>query len=335
MKRDPSACSLSRGAVRVEVADTRGEQDNLAPPGWVASLTGRATGQDRVRTPHARAALVVNESSGCDTTRVSVSLEDIEAASSADFQLLVTEMITTALVRLRASVHPHPVRAWNFLPGIYDPLGIGVNRYTVFNLARHAAFVGLFGEGAVRTGEVPTASCVGHCGSSISVHVLGTGEGGRAVENPRQTPAFLYSGRYGPRPPCFARATTCRIGGASYLLVGGTASVRGEDSIHDGSRERQLQETLTNLSALIAHAHGPAPSDGALGDILASRVYYKRESDRAWLLDVLPAEFSCRSPPEVVRADICRNELLLEIELLVGIGPPEGLGRSLSTVRPA
>lgn len=321
MQRETPASSLSREAIRVEVRDPRGDEVGLSPPEWVAALTGREAAPDRVQTPHARAGLAVSVNSGREATHVGVSLADFEPDGPAAFSSLVVAMITTAFGRLRASPHPHAARVWNFLPGIHDPLATGVNRYMVFNMARHAAFVELFGATAVRTGAVPTASCVGHGGRSVAVHVLGAGEAGQAVENPRQTPAFLYSGRFGPRPPCFSRATTSRLGGVTHLLVGGTASVRGEESMHEGDREAQLRETLTNLRAIIARARGGAPHGGDLGGIAASRVYYKRASDRAWLLDALPAAMSHHVPAELVRAEICREELLLEIELVVRLEP--------------
>lgn len=320
MKREFALSSLARRTARAQVGESLGEQDGLTPPAWVAGFTAGPGRQHRVRAPHLPATLWVSERCGRDATLVSVTLEGSEVDASAAFHPLVMEVHTAAFARLRASPHPHAVRIWNFLPGISDPIGTGVNRYMAFNVARHDAFVQLFGKTSVRAGALPTASCVGHGGASISIHVLGTATDGCALESPRQTPAFLYSAKYGPRPPCFARATTCRFGGAAYLLVGGTASVRGEDSIHNGSRDAQLRETLTNLRALIAVADGHAPAHGALGDILASRVYYRRESDREWLHEALPPDFSRHARPELVRADICRDELLLEIELLVALG---------------
>ena len=59
-------------------------------------------------------------------------------------------------------------------------------------------------------------------------------------------PSYRYSRRFGPRPPCFARATVLHLGAAGdapLVLVGGTASIRGEDSVHVGNVRGQVLET--------------------------------------------------------------------------------------------
>ena len=62
---------------------------------------------------------------------------------------------------LRASGH-HPVRFWNFVPGIHADMGGGLDRYMVFNAGRYAAFEAWFGQAALFTRTVPTASAVGN-----------------------------------------------------------------------------------------------------------------------------------------------------------------------------
>lgn len=314
MNSDPTALSPPRDRSDAGVTEAEVHLE-LAPPAWAFALTNRACTEDQVRTNHG--TLVVRECVGRDATLVSASLVDVGSPDRTAFHGGAIALIVTATERLRRSAHPSPVRVWNFLPGIYAAVEPGVNRYMDFNAARHAAFVSLFGVEAVRSGDLPTASCLGHNGDRMAVHVLGTLDGGRAVENPRQTPAFRYSAKYGPRPPCFARATACQFGGDRCLLVGGTASVLGEDSVHGGSREAQLAETLANLRALVARAQARDAADTPASEVLASRVYYKREVDRGWVQDALPSEFTRHSAPQFVRADICREELLLEIELLV------------------
>ena len=41
----------------------------------------------------------------------------------------------------------------------------------------------------------------------LMIDALSAASPGIAVENPRQIPSYRYARRYGPRPPCFARAT--------------------------------------------------------------------------------------------------------------------------------
>jgi enamine deaminase RidA (YjgF/YER057c/UK114 family) len=131
------------------------------------------------------------------------------------------------------------------------------------------------------------------------------------VENPRQVPAYKYSRRYGPRPPCFARATVL-AGKSPRLLVGGTASVRGEASVHVGDLAAQFQETLENMTALLRAAPGAA-ADAGLDQFSDVRVYYVRPTDLPPLKKMCDEAFS-KAELEYIRADLCRQDLLVEIE---------------------
>src|SRR6187455_2321525 len=108
----------------------------------------------------------------------------------------------------------------------------GLTRYMVFNAGRFAALEELHGGRGELERSVASATGVGHKGEDLHVHCLATRAGGRAVENPRQVPAYRYSTRYGPVPPCFARATEVASYGSRTLLVAGTSAVQGEDSTH-------------------------------------------------------------------------------------------------------
>src|SRR5439155_23835599 len=102
---------------------------------------------------------------------------------------------------------------------------------------------------------------------------------GVAVNNPRQVAPYHYSQRFGPLPPCFARATRLAHP-PGLLLVGGTASVRGEDSVHADDLGNQMGESLLNLAALIGAATGQrklAPQH--LGPLRELRVYYPNADD--------------------------------------------------------
>lgn len=219
---------------------------------------------------------------------------------------------------LDAGAPAHPVRLWNFIPGILEPLGDLPHRYMVFNAGRFEALSALLGgdEGIDRS--VVTASGVGHGGRDLLVHCLAAEAPGRPVENPRQVSSYRYSRRFGPTPPCFARATRFRPVDeeAPWLLVGGTASVVGEESAHETSLDDQLAETLHNLAAVVEAA-------GAGGDPLAAyrhlRIYFVRPEDRDHLASRLRERLGEAAELELVRADLCRPELLVEIEGLADL----------------
>jgi chorismate lyase / 3-hydroxybenzoate synthase len=287
-----------------------GEGCEIGVPAWVrALLDGAATERDAdgvvVRFAE-RASLV------------SVELDSARGLAPAEFELAIEGMIERAMEAVGRTAAPFPVRVWNFLPGIFDRMGPEMDRYRAFNVARYRALTSRLGARAVSQGALPTASCVGHDGERVAIHTLGSAKAGVPIENPRQVPAFEYSNRYGVRPPCFARAMRAEFDGRAMILVAGTASVVGEDSAHTGSLELQAAETVTNLSAVLGRARGT--EDRSLSGVRAVRIYHAHERDRSTLEHCLPVEFVGAAEVEWVRADICRRELRVEIEVVADAG---------------
>lgn len=215
----------------------------------------------------------------------------------------------------------YPVRLWNFIPGILEPLGDLEHRYMVFNAGRFRALRDWLGADAMPS-QVATASGVGHFGEDLWLHCLASDRPGQPVENPRQTPAYNYSAKYGPLPPCFARATRWTLDDEPpWLLVGGTASVRGEESCHEEDLRRQLDETLYNLAAVVRAGHGnvcPSLSPEDVRDALRRyqelRIYIVEPEMEAAITEKLRYVLPLETELEFVHAELCRPELLVEIE---------------------
>jgi chorismate lyase/3-hydroxybenzoate synthase len=127
--------------------------------------------------------------------------------------------------------------------------------------------------------------------------------------------APLYPARYGLRSPMFARAALVPNGRGAQLLVSGTASIVGHESLHPGDPEAQLEETARNFEALVTTAlrvdtAGPRTSDARLESL---KVYLRNAGDYDRLIPRVRQLFSIPEPL-VLRADICRPDLLVEIE---------------------
>jgi chorismate lyase/3-hydroxybenzoate synthase len=195
----------------------------------------------------------------------------------------------------------------------------------VFNAGRFKAFTEWYGPRDAFSRALPTASAVGIREGALVIHAVAADAPGQPIENPRQVPAYSYSDRYGPLPPCFARATlvdSLAGGPGRLLLVGGTASLRGEDSIHRDVRA-QTSETFENLSKLLAAARAKAGASDADTDIdiaasLAAfstlRVYIVRCEDADIVREMVMANVPQTTSVEFAQADLCRQELLVEIE---------------------
>jgi chorismate lyase/3-hydroxybenzoate synthase len=239
------------------------------------------------------------------------------------FQQRVVDAYRAAFEQLESTRFAYPVRFWAFVPGIHDDLGAGLDRYMSFNAGRYKAFALRYGHPSSFGGSIPTASAVGIQGDRFVLHCLASDEPGQALENPRQVSAYHYSRRFGPMPPCFARATLLRRHSEQpLLLVGGTASITGEESRHAGDIEAQAGETFRNLASLVAAATGYHVSEHAssadVHEFLAAfrhlRVYYSQCADQAALLQLVRASFSSACRVEWLQASLCRAELQVEIE---------------------
>ena len=135
-----------------------------------------------------------------------------------------------------------------------------------------------------------------------------------AFENPRQISAYRYPPEYGARTPSFSRAALAAIGGARQaLFISGTASIVGEQSLHPGDVTRQTEETLRNLQAVLDAAMTQCSAHFTLADLQCT-VYLRHPADAERVLALLAQAMPGALPPRCVQADICRSELLVEIE---------------------
>lgn len=204
-------------------------------------------------------------------------------------------------------------RIWNYVPDINGTSAGGLETYRVFCLGRAKAF-----DGANWSGPLPAASAVGGESGVLAVMFAAARSRPQASENPEQVPAYEYPADYGPRAPSFSRAMRVEADGKRWTFISGTAAIKGHLSRAAGDLSGQLECTLDNLR-IISVACG-------LGERLAAgrkcerhfKVYLRQAGHLAAAKAVLE-ESLFREGDRVawVRADICRAELLIEIEATV------------------
>jgi enamine deaminase RidA (YjgF/YER057c/UK114 family) len=250
----------------------------------------------------------------------STSIPRAAAMRGDDLRMAVTRAYSAIADGLLAHGGLHPVRFWNFLPSPSEQMGDGLDRYMVFNAGRYDAYAQWYGTPREFSHSLATASAVGVMSDDYVLYCLASVAPGIPVENPRQTSAWRYSRRYGPKPPCFARATIARIDGRDRLLIGGTASIVGEDSLHIGDADAQVQETLCNITALLAAANGTTTeSRSTLERLTSVRIYIRDSTDAAIILSAVEQKCRDKVDVEAAIAEVCRPELLVEIEAVADL----------------
>ena len=211
---------------------------------------------------------------------------------------------------LRAQGTPHLWRVWNYLANINGE-SHGLERYRQFNQGRYTAFVQAQRDTG---GQVPAACAIGVAAGPLSVAFLAGTTPLVPLENPRQVSAWNYPAQHGPRAPSFSRAALAYPRGQEVLFVSGTASIVGHETVHAGDVTAQCVESVRNIECMLQEANRVARSGRVYSlEDLSHRVYVRHATDADTVQRTL-ARLLRGAPVVCVQADICRTDLLVEIE---------------------
>jgi len=247
----------------------------------------------------------------------------------------VHERSTNAFGRMRDTLagrgfsYDQVVRTWLYLGDIVGPEG-ETQRYKELNRARADFYQDLR---FLRRHVPPTLNGLVYPASTgigasdrevmMSCVALATDRAdviAAPLENPLQTSAFRYGARYSQESPKFARAMAIASRQAVAILISGTASIVQSETRCIGDVEGQTQQTLDNIQALIARdnlaRNGITGVDATLTDLVLARVYIKHPADYARVRAICEQRLG-ELPIIFAVADVCRPELLVEIEGVV------------------
>jgi chorismate lyase / 3-hydroxybenzoate synthase len=208
--------------------------------------------------------------------------------------------------------YPCWLRVWNYLADIHRGGPGDGERYRQFCVGRHRAM-------SLKPGfenNLPAATVIGTHGQGLLIYFLAGRAPGVQVENPRQVSAFHYPRVHGPVSPSFSRATLKHWSDRAQLFVSGTASIVGHESLHMDDAPAQLAELKTNIRSLIGNAvslHFPgAQPEQTTPEGL--KLYVRSRALLPALRPLLPQHFPAEAPFLILEGDICRRELLVEVE---------------------
>jgi enamine deaminase RidA (YjgF/YER057c/UK114 family) len=201
---------------------------------------------------------------------------------------------------------PQVVRTWIYIRRILD-------WYGEFNRVRTS----FFSERGITGGQdgrpFPASTGIrGSCrGEECVVDVLAVEREGedsppfeRIHQTRRQDTPFAYGSS-------FSRGMALTRGESRTIFVSGTASIDSMgNTLHIAQPEHQALETLMGVASLLEG------SGAALSDVVLATVFYKNQEALEAFLRVTRLLGVTEIPFVAVRADVCRPELLLEIEAL-------------------
>lgn len=253
---------------------------------------------------------------GCVVLSESASPANGHVGTSA-LEHTTSRAYTEIFAALDALGYPHLVRIWNYVSAINQSAGEG-ERYWEFNSARQESFQQ---RAEHSLSNVPAASALGSlAGNPLVIYFIASRSPMRSIENPRQVSAYRYPAKFGPRSPLFSRAAQLPQTDGAPLLISGTASIVGSETVHPDDVAAQTRETLTNIDALLATARGENGGHGYNARQLSYKVYVRRPQDLTTISEEMQKSLDSRTPVIFLRADICRRDLLVEIEAVGAAG---------------
>jgi enamine deaminase RidA (YjgF/YER057c/UK114 family) len=219
-------------------------------------------------------------------------------SSPADQTKETLEILETALEQAGFSV-ADTVRTWFFLEDI-------LSWYDKFNAARRQIYSGI----KFRARSLPASTGIGGRNPAGTALTLGA----RALEplnpaarvqetaSPLQCPAPAYGSS-------FSRAMEIATTGGRHLLISGTASIApAGETLWENDSARQVELTMNVVSALL-QARG-----FSFEDLTRAVAYCKRPADARAFAAWCTAHSLLSLPVVVVHCDICRDDLLFELE---------------------
>lgn len=210
------------------------------------------------------------------------------------------------------------VRQWNYLE---DILGFDgeEQRYQEFNNVRSVVYGDSFEEGGY-----PAATGIGMNRGGVIIEFVAQKSSDiitNPVDNPDQISAHNYSEKVLVGEECvlkttpkFERARYFQYQDKKMVFISGTASIIGEKTVGVGNPVEQTKVTIENIQRLY--------SDQVLNNISTenleakyghARVYVKNREDFAAIKRTFKLYFG-DLPVVYIIADVCRDDLLVEIE---------------------
>ena len=219
------------------------------------------------------------------------------------------------------------IRQWNYIEEIIKNVNHNnaiSQHYQIFNDVRSKYY-----QKSNFTHGYPAATGIGQAFGGIVIDAIAvktTDENSIIpIKSPLQLDAYSYSKEvladnnkmsdFCRTSPKFERAKLISTSECKCIFVSGTAAIKGQTSIPEVSVRKQTEMTIQNILNLISNEniskYGLCPTEKA--SLVSIRVYIKLPEDIAVVREICEQNFP-QLPAIYLVADICRPELLVEIE---------------------
>lgn len=221
------------------------------------------------------------------------------------------------------------VRQWNYVGNILNKVlhkNVYRQHYQMFNETR-SDYYGKFRQ----TTFFPAATGIGMTNNGVSIDCMAIKNNNKEVQiiplsNPGQRESYEYKqevlvgapaeNRSQNQAPQFERAMLLCHNDKAKIYISGTASIIGQKTVGIDDIEEQTRITIDNINKLVApeniKKHYPAikyiPQTYSY-----IRVYIKNKTDYRKVKDICSQIYG-NTPATYIVADICRDNLLVEIE---------------------
>ena len=219
------------------------------------------------------------------------------------------------------------VRQWNYIENIIhveEGNDKPLQNYQIFNDLRSL----YYGKSDFRNGY-PSATGIGTTCGGCTIEAIAFKEKNRnsitPVTNSYQVDAHSYSSDVlignaieeikRVSTPKFERGKYLQFGEEGFLFISGTASIIGEQTVHAEDVSKQTLTTIKNIDHLVSKENLDNNNISVTSHprLLNYRVYLKNESDYSIVKSLCDKHYGV-DKGFIVKADICRSNLLVEIE---------------------
>ena len=196
------------------------------------------------------------------------------------------------------------VKIWHYLPELLKAYPDKKTNYSLLCESREEIYRNFY-----KNSDYPAATVIGIEGNKILIYFLAAScETYEVIENERQVSSYNYPQNIFSEKPMFSRAVSFSFKDniQKKIMISGTASIKGYESVHESDVAKQLDEALKNYKTFAKLESNPSN---------ICRVYLtKYQTENLSMVAKKLENFFGTSQYILLQGDICRSELLIEIE---------------------